>query len=777
MSSPSATTAADVTAQVRGPREPLEVVVDLVQAVSPGLDAGTIRKITGGVAAGPTKSRRLAAALQQNPDLLMHGRSPAPLVVGELLVALNAAGAVNVARPRCAGCGGPIANTMARRGQDWYCHSCGIRREPCVRCAKTRAVSTRDEQGRARCWACPPQDIRDPTQAITQTVRHVDPTIDPEQIRAAVQAIAPTTARQRKLARALTDQPSLLTGDGTHAPASSVLRLIDVLAADASSGLVRPGCPGCGQTVALVARRNGLWSCRVCVMQARAVGCVRCGAVRPPAMRDSDGDPICRQCRRRDCDTQPTCVGCQRRRPIAARGPDGPRCQSCHPRPARVCSICGKTTPCQVSTVTGLPHCATCARWWAPCSRCRRVRQVRGGTKTQPLCATCTQPDPARWRPCPGCGEQTVTGNGCTRCTLRRHLQDLLQDDAGQLRPELQVLLDTLAGHERPITVLNWLRNSSATPILKDLATGRLPLTHQGLDQLPASKVLTHLRAVLVSTTALPARDEQMARLQRWLAATIAARPDPDQRHLLHRYGDWYLLRRLRERTRRRATGYHQVVAVQQRIRFAVAFLDALHERGLTLATATQPDLEAWLTSDQATGRHELGAFIRWAAAHQLTALTMPSTTWAGPGAAIHAQERWDQARRLLHDDTLKAADRLAGLLVLLYAQRAASIARLTRPGRRRRPGNFALAVPRWPTRRTDQRPPARQAAQGRRHPALAGPQRRALRPGHRPARRPAGPHARHQHRRRRHLAARHRRRLDHLCRRHRPPHASLRHG
>jgi hypothetical protein len=30
---------------------------------------------------------------------------------------------------------------------------------------------------------------------------------------------------------------------------------------------------------------------------------------------------------------------------------------------------------------------------------------------------------------------------------------------------------------------------------------------------------------------------------------------------------------------------------------------------------------------------------------------------------------RWDDARRLLHDDTLKTPDRVVGLLLLLYAQ------------------------------------------------------------------------------------------------------------
>jgi hypothetical protein len=40
--------------------------------------------------------------------------------------------------------------------------------------------------------------------------------------------------------------------------------------------------------------------------------------------------------------------------------------------------------------------------------------------------------------------------------------------------------------------------------------------------------------------------------------------------------------------------------------------------------------------------------------------------------------QRWALARRLLADDTIAVADRVAGLLVLLYAQRANRITRLT---------------------------------------------------------------------------------------------------
>ena len=46
--------------------------------------------------------------------------------------------------------------------------------------------------------------------------------------------------------------------------------------------------------------------------------------------------------------------------------------------------------------------------------------------------------------------------------------------------------------------------------------------------------------------------------------------------------------------------------------------------------------------------------------------------------SCIDTETRWDQARWLLHDKTVDTADRVAGLLVLLYAQTAATISELT---------------------------------------------------------------------------------------------------
>ena len=60
------------------------------------------------------------------------------------------------------------------------------------------------------------------------------------------------------------------------------------------------------------------------------------------------------------------------------------------------------------------------------------------------------------------------------------------------------MLHDTLAGGERPATVLNWLERAATRTVLSELAAGHA---------------------------------------------------DPDDKELLHRYPAWHLLRRLRQRT------------------------------------------------------------------------------------------------------------------------------------------------------------------------------------------------------------------------------------
>ena len=187
---------------------------------------------------------------------------------------------------------------------------------------------------------------------------------------------------------------------------------------------------------------------------------------------------------------------------------------------------------------------------YAPATRCSRsAGRVRGGTLHEPLCSVSTRPDAAFWRSCPDCGQTAQLHAGrCPRCRLRQRLRDLLSDDNGQIRPELQALHENLADYERPATVMGWLDKSTAPAILREFGTGQRPLTHAALDDLPDAKPIRHLRAVLVATGALPPRDEQLIRLEHWTAQIIAGRPDSGEQQLLHRYAVWHVIRRLRRR-------------------------------------------------------------------------------------------------------------------------------------------------------------------------------------------------------------------------------------
>jgi len=655
--------------------DPIGVMVDLVLQHQPGLDRAAVSSIAERVAGGRAKRRGLAQALLDRPAVLIDGCSPAPRAVADLLIALNKAGATHISAPVCAECG-KLLRTIQRRGDRWYCGVCGPRREPCAACGQLRRVSCRDRDGRPRCTQCPLDEGREPTALIVEAVMKADPTLSAEVIGAAAIAAAPQAGQRRRLAWALQDRPDLLTGAGAEALVPTVLRLIDRLCDSQAHTIVRPACPGCGRVIHLHRPISGKWLCRNCTAKTRAQPCARCGAVREAATRDEHGKPLCPHCLITDPVNQEVCIDCGRRRPVSVRTDNGPVCAICRPVTTMACSICGHDGPCTVSAATGRPWCLTCHKRWARCANCNRTRPIRGGTRDDPRCAECVRDEPGFWRTCPGCGQPgRLHTSRCARCAVQRRVRALLGDEHGHIRPGMRELYQALTATERPNTVAVWLDRSGL--ILRELEAGERVLSHETLDELPAGKPVEHLRSVLVAIGTLPHRDEQMIRLQRWTTDLIAARTDAEERSLLHRYAVWHVIRRLRSRLGDADTTYGQSVAAKRNIKAAVALLDWLTSHGLTLATAGQGDLDAWLASTQPL-RDDSGNFVRWARKHKLTQLDHAAERWGGPTGTIDSETRWKQARWLLHDDTIDTADRVAGLLVLLYAQTATTVSELT---------------------------------------------------------------------------------------------------
>lgn len=676
-------TAPDADALADALLDPLGVVADLVGRLEPTLGAAAVRDIAARVAAGRAKRRRLALALLTDPAVLTHGRSPAPRVVGELLVALRAAGATKTSAPRCADCDRQV-RAFYRRGADWICSGCwGKQRNhaACDGCGRHRPVITYDRQGRPRCHQCPP-DPRDPTAVLAALVARLDPAVPHGVVVGAIHRAVPA-AQRRRVAWALEDRPELLTGAGAQAPLPAVLRLIDELCQAGATRIVRPACPHCRRVVRLAKRRDGQRICRACCARLRAERCAGCGAFREPATRDAHGRPYCPNCLVTDPVNQEPCSACGRRRRVIVRIPDGPRCARCSPKLILPCGVCGRTVPCHLSRTTGLARCVPCARIREPCTRCGRVQPVAARIPVGPFCGSCIRTDPRFRRPCQACGTVDHLQHGCCAgCLLDRRLRALLGDPQRGMRPELRLVYQTLAATDPPQAALRWLERSAATTVLADLAAGRRPLTHQALDELLPSRPVDHLRSVLVAASALPSRDEQLVRLERWIDRRIAELPTRDDQQLLRRYAVWSLLRRLRRRLDldRATASLGQVDCLHQRVWAATTLLGWLRTHGLALHTLRQSDLDRWLaTGVSAICRARAGEFIRWAVAHRLARdLELPTDRWTAPTRPVDGQQRWAAARRLLTDDTVKLEYRIVGLLVLLYAQHVSVISRLT---------------------------------------------------------------------------------------------------
>jgi hypothetical protein len=261
--------------------DPVGTAVALITGIDPGLGREAAERAVTSVAKGRAVRRRLSAALAGRPGILADGRSPAPKVVGDLLLALREAGATVISPPVCAGCGKQL-RTLSRLGQDWHCGGCARRDGRCSACGRDALITSRDRAGQPRCGRCPDRDDRDPLAVLAAAVTTADPSLAADTVTAAALRVFSKTANLRKLAWAVEENPGLLTGDGARAPVMGILRLIDELAASGAENVIRPACGSCGRVMLLYRRIGGLWCCRNCVARTRTVQCARCGTMKEP---------------------------------------------------------------------------------------------------------------------------------------------------------------------------------------------------------------------------------------------------------------------------------------------------------------------------------------------------------------------------------------------------------------------------------------------------------------------------------------------------------------
>jgi hypothetical protein len=296
-------------------------------------------------------------------------------------------------------------------------------------------------------------------------------------------------------------------------------------------------------------------------------------------------------------------------------------------------------------------------------------------------CADCAGLEPHHVCRLCGAEDERVTGGICTRCTLKRRIDALTDDGDPDSIMSMRPYLDALIASPRPRSALLWLGASPAADILGAMIAGNLGIRHETLDELEhgRSDATTFLRAALVEHGVLPARPERLERLRRWVETQVEALPESEDRARVRSYASWKLLRDVAKRAGGNDLNANAAGSVRTRLRGAIELTRWLHEQDCTLVDLRQDLLEQWL-SEGGSSRLTIASFIdSLLRTKVISAVRVPRAPRPLKLNTVQDSRRWALLRRLLGDATLDLRERVAGGLLLLYAQPITKITRLRR--------------------------------------------------------------------------------------------------
>lgn len=342
-------------------------------------------------------------------------------------------------------------------------------------------------------------------------------------------------------------------------------------------------------------------------------------------------------------------MGCGESKRVVARTSRGPVCSGCRTRRLKSSLDCGRCGRRARPSVADARVCERCAD--------EPVRQV-----------------------CRGCGaeEQNYADGRCARCILAERLQTLAGDGDPRIVERLAPYLAALREGAKPWSVLSWMTGSDGYRTLVELARGEVELSHEGLDTVRRGQSTAYLRASLVRAAVLPVRDEQSAKLDAFIRAQAARLPDGEDRARLRAFAVWQIQHDLKRRERTgQATRSSERLARAQ-ISVAVELITSLHAHGMTLRDLRQQHLDRWI-AEGSTYRRRVRAFLAWARrGGLLPALDAPRAEPRRHTDPLDADRRLRLVGRLLADDSLDLRDRVAGCLLLVFAQPVTRVARLS---------------------------------------------------------------------------------------------------
>lgn len=196
------------------------------------------------------------------------------------------------------------------------------------------------------------------------------------------------------------------------------------------------------------------------------------------------------------------------------------------PRPPGACARCERTG---IKFATTWPEGRICRRCYqrttrihGTCPGCAEHRLLPGLLQGSPACTDCTG-IPTDFH-CTGCGgeDEPVRAGFCAHCCLTEDFTVLLDDGTGTIASPLLPLFTALTSQKHARSRV-WLSvNQHAAQLLRDLAQGRLSLTHETFQQHPAPQKVAFLRALCIEHQLLEPVNLDIERFQDWLAVKLA---------------------------------------------------------------------------------------------------------------------------------------------------------------------------------------------------------------------------------------------------------------
>jgi hypothetical protein len=623
---------------------------EAVAAVPPHVDAVVARAAIVRVTSRTESRNMITNYLAAHSTALVDGGSGAPDPLVRLIEDLIASGFDGVVLPRCFDCREAMVVSRPVPGGR-ACNRCVSRRRPletCAQCGTLARRAKRDADGQPICGGC-------------NRLTYV-----PAVHRCGVCGVNRTYSTKKRICRECAELPHTSCA-ACGLPAAVPTDGTDPRCSHCAAGTTEP-CRECGELTA-GRDRKGRARCERCYQ--RPVGtCGRCGRVRAIVRVAVDGDPdLCAICW-----TGPTarCENCGKVRPCRGERRGRMLCGTCAPVRAQTCAHCGQQRRPTAQWPEG-PVCRGCydraLNAKGSCPRCgehRRLMRYDGGETA--ICHECA--GVSAHHVCGRCGDEHAPYQRglCARCVTTDRLTELLGDKTARRERGLdglfELLLSVRSLKDRP----RWLAKSPVVPLLAELGRGELDISHEALDRHPSRQAARRLEDLLVASGALPSRDTMLARMEEWIEQHLAGSAHEP---VLRPFAHWIVLRRYRRKSQHAPLNAGELGRAKAGLASGTAFLNWLTERGRPLEQCAQADIDAWLAGPRAD-RHIARQFARWAMAQKLMPrLNFPAAHRRSPTPPI-AQ----LTSRLLEDPEIPARDRVAAILVAVYAQPIVRVAR-----------------------------------------------------------------------------------------------------